>query len=243
MFGNRLIGASVSRYSCIYSRSPMPEQLRFAGDRTPSACRRGLLSFGHIPAFGPEHTGPPSMRRWAPAADVSACPSWCWPSPPAPRSRSPWPSREPRTGSGSARPRRRRRASAPRVGPAGGTTSPAPQHAQPRRRRPAGAASPGRPAAPVLRLARQPRSGTAPPASRALRQPAAHDDNTRPRRCCTATTTMTAPTSPGRTCPDRCAHAGCMLAHPTHDHWHFDAMAGYSLRSPTTDQRLATRAR
>ena len=35
--------------------------------------------------------------------------------------------------------------------------------------------------------------------------------------------------------------AGCMLGHPTHDHWHFDAMAGYSLRSPGTGRRLATR--
>jgi Lysyl oxidase len=26
--------------------------------------------------------------------------------------------------------------------------------------------------------------------------------------------------------------AGCMLSHPTHDHWHFDAMAGYALRRP-----------
>ncbi|HWM73463.1 MAG TPA: lysyl oxidase family protein [Nocardioides sp.] len=26
--------------------------------------------------------------------------------------------------------------------------------------------------------------------------------------------------------------AGCMLDHPTHDHWHFDAMARYSLRDP-----------
>ena len=26
--------------------------------------------------------------------------------------------------------------------------------------------------------------------------------------------------------------AGCMLDHPTHDHWHFDAMARYSLRTP-----------
>lgn len=26
--------------------------------------------------------------------------------------------------------------------------------------------------------------------------------------------------------------AGCMLAHPTHDHWHFDAMAGYALWRP-----------
>ena len=32
-----------------------------------------------------------------------------------------------------------------------------------------------------------------------------------------------------------------MLSHPTHDHWHFDAMAGYSLRSPVTGRRLATR--
>ena len=41
--------------------------------------------------------------------------------------------------------------------------------------------------------------------------------------------------------PGRERRAGCMLAHPTHDHWHFDAMAGYSLRSPTTGRRLATR--
>jgi hypothetical protein len=39
----------------------------------------------------------------------------------------------------------------------------------------------------------------------------------------------------------RSRQAGCMLAHPTHDHWHFDAMAGYSLRSPTTGERFATR--
>ena len=48
---------------------------------------------------------------------------------------------------------------------------------------------------------------------------------------------------PGEDLPEQSRHAGCMLAHPTHDHWHFDAMAGYSLRSPTTDQRLATRAK
>ena len=29
--------------------------------------------------------------------------------------------------------------------------------------------------------------------------------------------------------------AGCMLDHPTHDHWHFDAMARYSLRDPEGD--------
>ena len=46
---------------------------------------------------------------------------------------------------------------------------------------------------------------------------------------------------PRRDLPDRQRHAGCMLAHPTHDHWHFDAMAGYALRSPATDRRLSTR--
>jgi hypothetical protein len=46
---------------------------------------------------------------------------------------------------------------------------------------------------------------------------------------------------PGRDLPGPSRHAGCMLAHPTHDHWHFDAMAGYSLSSPTTGRRLATR--
>jgi hypothetical protein len=29
--------------------------------------------------------------------------------------------------------------------------------------------------------------------------------------------------------------AGCMLDHPTHDHWHFDAMARYSLRDSAGD--------
>jgi hypothetical protein len=46
---------------------------------------------------------------------------------------------------------------------------------------------------------------------------------------------------PGRDVPGQARHVGCMLAHPTHDHWHFDAMAGYSLRSPTTGRSLATR--
>ena len=46
---------------------------------------------------------------------------------------------------------------------------------------------------------------------------------------------------PEQDLPLRSQRAGCMLAHPTHDHWHFDAMAGYSLRSPTTGERLATR--
>jgi hypothetical protein len=35
--------------------------------------------------------------------------------------------------------------------------------------------------------------------------------------------------------------AGCMLDHPTHDHWHFDAMAGYSLRLPGTTEPLVSR--
>jgi Lysyl oxidase len=48
---------------------------------------------------------------------------------------------------------------------------------------------------------------------------------------------------PGRDQPGKLRHAGCMLAHPTHDHWHFDAMAGYSLRSPQTGRRLATRGK
>ena len=46
---------------------------------------------------------------------------------------------------------------------------------------------------------------------------------------------------PGQDLPGRARRAGCMLAHPTHDHWHFDAMAGYSLRSPSTGRRLAAR--
>jgi Lysyl oxidase len=35
--------------------------------------------------------------------------------------------------------------------------------------------------------------------------------------------------------------AGCMLRHAGHDHWHFDAMAAYSLRRPGTTSRLAAR--
>jgi Lysyl oxidase len=46
---------------------------------------------------------------------------------------------------------------------------------------------------------------------------------------------------PDQDLPGRVRRAGCMLSHPTHDHWHFDAMAGYSLRSPVTGRRLATR--
>ena len=46
---------------------------------------------------------------------------------------------------------------------------------------------------------------------------------------------------PEQDVPGRVRRAGCMLAHQTHDHWHFDAMAGYSLRSPTTGRSLATR--
>ena len=34
---------------------------------------------------------------------------------------------------------------------------------------------------------------------------------------------------------------GCMLRHPGHRHWHFDAMAGYSLRRPGTDIALVSR--
>ena len=34
---------------------------------------------------------------------------------------------------------------------------------------------------------------------------------------------------------------GCMLRHPGHDHWHFDAMARYSLRLAGTDEPLASR--
>ena len=34
---------------------------------------------------------------------------------------------------------------------------------------------------------------------------------------------------------------GCMLRHPGHRHWHFDAMARYSLRRPGTDDVLAAR--
>ena len=36
-------------------------------------------------------------------------------------------------------------------------------------------------------------------------------------------------------------YAGCMLDHPTHDHWHFDAMARYTLRRAGSDQPLVSR--
>jgi hypothetical protein len=34
---------------------------------------------------------------------------------------------------------------------------------------------------------------------------------------------------------------GCMLRHPGHKHWHFDAMAAYSLRRPGTTEALVAR--
>jgi hypothetical protein len=35
--------------------------------------------------------------------------------------------------------------------------------------------------------------------------------------------------------------SGCMARHPGHDHWHFDAMAAYSLRRPDADRVLVAR--
>jgi len=35
--------------------------------------------------------------------------------------------------------------------------------------------------------------------------------------------------------------AGCMLDHPAHDHWHFDAMAAYSLRLPQVSAPVVSR--
>lgn len=35
--------------------------------------------------------------------------------------------------------------------------------------------------------------------------------------------------------------SACMLRHPTHDHWHFDAMASYTLRVAVTGEVLARR--
>lgn len=35
--------------------------------------------------------------------------------------------------------------------------------------------------------------------------------------------------------------AGCMLDHPTHDHWHLDAMASYTLRLPDGERLSAQR--
>jgi hypothetical protein len=46
---------------------------------------------------------------------------------------------------------------------------------------------------------------------------------------------------PLRERPLRRQLVGCMLEHPGHDHWHFDAMASYALRDPTTDRVLAQR--
>jgi len=37
--------------------------------------------------------------------------------------------------------------------------------------------------------------------------------------------------------------AGCMLRHFGHDHWHFDAMAAYSLRRPDVSSTLAARSK
>jgi hypothetical protein len=34
--------------------------------------------------------------------------------------------------------------------------------------------------------------------------------------------------------------AGCMLDHPTHKHWHFDAMARYALTKPGTSTPIAS---
>lgn len=36
---------------------------------------------------------------------------------------------------------------------------------------------------------------------------------------------------------------GCMLDHPGHDHWHFDAMAAYRLRRPGSDDVLVERGK
>jgi Lysyl oxidase len=44
---------------------------------------------------------------------------------------------------------------------------------------------------------------------------------------------------PRRDLPAQARRVGCMLDHPTHDHWHFDGMAGYSLTSPTTGETVA----
>ena len=40
---------------------------------------------------------------------------------------------------------------------------------------------------------------------------------------------------------DRRRDVGCMLRHPGHRHWHFDAMAAYSLRRPGSDDPLVSR--
>jgi hypothetical protein len=41
--------------------------------------------------------------------------------------------------------------------------------------------------------------------------------------------------------PLRSRSTGCMLRHPGHDHWHFDAMASYALRAPVTGDVVAAR--
>lgn len=41
----------------------------------------------------------------------------------------------------------------------------------------------------------------------------------------------------------RSRSAGCMLDHPTHDHWHFDAMAAYRLVDPASRRGVAGRAK
>lgn len=41
----------------------------------------------------------------------------------------------------------------------------------------------------------------------------------------------------------RSRFAGCMLDHPTHDHWHFDAMAAYLLLPEGEDDAVAQRAK
>ncbi|MFC7495948.1 MULTISPECIES: lysyl oxidase family protein [unclassified Nocardioides] len=46
---------------------------------------------------------------------------------------------------------------------------------------------------------------------------------------------------PLRERPLRRQPVGCMLEHPDHDHWHFDAMAAYALRDPATGATLAER--
>jgi hypothetical protein len=45
----------------------------------------------------------------------------------------------------------------------------------------------------------------------------------------------------GRDKVERRRDVGCMLRHPGHRHWHYDAMARYSLRLPGTDEALVAR--
>jgi hypothetical protein len=46
---------------------------------------------------------------------------------------------------------------------------------------------------------------------------------------------------PNRDKPERRRDVGCMLLHPGHKHWHYDAMARYSLRRPGSDDALVAR--